>query len=122
MDVIDHVRATQAQHRPDPEQLRVVEVVQVGSLTRGGAPDPPAHARHAVEPPAGAVNRHDSHAVADLRAVVTDDQADIVANPRNALALPAEDPGIVGGVRRRQVTNRPRGQVAILSCRAATAP
>ncbi len=63
MDVIDHVRATQAQHRPDPEQLRVVEVVQVGSLTRGGAPDPPAHARHVAEPPAGAVNRHDSHAV-----------------------------------------------------------
>ena len=107
VDVVDHAAARELEQRPDPQQLRVVQVVDLRPLLQRRAEDPPHDPGRAVDPVARLPDADDGHARDRCRRRVTDDERDVVTGVGEALALPVEDPVVADGVDGRQVPDPP---------------
>jgi hypothetical protein len=103
VDVVHDAAAHQLEQQADPQQLRVVQVVELRAFLQRGAEDLPHDPGRAVDAVARSSDADDGHARDRSRRWVPDDERDVVARVGEALALPVEDPVVTEGVDRSQV-------------------
>jgi hypothetical protein len=103
--VVDHAAAQQLEQQADPDQLGVVEMADVGTLAPRRPEHPPCHAERPVDAVAGRPHPDHAHAGEWLLGRPAGDQRDVVAGPRQACALPMQDPRVLHAVHRGQMAD-----------------
>jgi len=94
-----HLAPAPLQAQAGRDQLRIVQLVDVGVEAERGAQHPAGGAQHALQAPARTADVEDAHAVGPLLAqAVRHDQGDLMPASCQAAALLDEDPRVVAGM------------------------
>jgi hypothetical protein len=114
VDVVHDAAPQEPEQQSDPQQFRVVQVVELRPLLERRAEDLPHDPGRAIDPIAWFSDTDDRHARDRFARRVPDDERDVVACIGEALALPVEDPVVAEGMNRRQVPDpRPPARVLV---------